>query len=88
VSPEKQGPGIPLNVELTRKEHDLLILAAKKDKRDPSSQARWLIEAYGLGLLKFTEEGAESRKLLRASESEIHYPDSVSVSASRVVDKE
>lgn len=87
-SPDKQGPGIPLNVELTRKEHDLLALASKKDKRDPRAQVRWLIEAYGLGLLVYSEEGSETRTLLRASEEEVHYPDSVSVSTSRVVDKE
>jgi hypothetical protein len=88
MSPEKQGPGIPLSVELTRKEHDLLLLSARKNKRTPEAQVRWLIEMDGLGFLPFTMEGAASRSLLRASEAEIHYPDSVSVSASRVVDKE
>ena len=85
---EKQGPGIAITVELTRKENDLLLLAAKKDKRDPRAQMRWLIEAYGLGLLRFSEEGAASRSLLRGGEAEVHYPDSVSVSASRVDDKD
>ena len=84
----KQGPGIPLSGELSRKEFDLLTLAARKDKREPWAQVRWLIENYGLGLLRFSEDGAEVRSLLRASESEVHYPDSVSVSTSRVVDKE
>lgn len=85
---DKQGPGIPLNVELTRKEHDLLMLGSKKDKREPRAQVRWLIEAYGLGLLKYSEEGADSRSLLREDGAEVHYPDSVSVSTSRVADKE
>lgn len=85
---EKQGPGIPLNIELTRKEHDLLSLAARKDKREPRVQVRWLIEAYGLGLLRYSEEGAAARTLLRANEVEVHYPDSVSVSTSQVADKE
>lgn len=88
MSSEKQGPGIPLSIELTRKEHDLLALAAKKDKREPQAQVRWLIEAYGLGLLRFSEEGAGSRTLLHANEGEVHYPDTVSVSTSRVADKE
>lgn len=87
-APEKNGPGIPLNLELTRLEHDLLMLGAKKDKRDPRAQVRWLIETYGLGLFLFTEVGADSRKLLRATEAEIHYPDSVSVSRSPIADKE
>ena len=85
---EKQGPGIPLSIELSRKEHDLLLLAARKDKRDPQAQVRWLIEAYGTGFLRFSEEGAEARTLLRASESEVHYPESVSVSTSQVGGKE
>ena len=58
--PDKQGPGIPFTCELTRKEHDLLALASRKDKRQPQAQVRWLIEAYGLGLLKYSEEGAEA----------------------------
>ena len=85
---EKQGPGIPLSIDLTRKENDLLILSARKDKRDPRAQVRWLIEAYGLGLLKYSEEGSEARTLLRATESEVHYPDSVSVTTSPIADKD
>ena len=85
---EKQGPGIPLNLELTRKEHDLLMLGAKKWKHTPKEHARWLIEASGLGFFIYSEEGAAGRSLLRAGESEVHYPDSVSVSRSQVDDKE
>ena len=88
MNPEKQGPGIPLNIELTRKEHDLLQLAARKDKRDPRAEVRWLIEAYGLGLLRYSEEGATTRTLLRTHETEVHYPDSVSVSTSPIDDKD
>jgi hypothetical protein len=87
-SNDKQGPGIPLTLELSRRENDLLHLAAKKDKRDPRAQVRWLIEAYGLGLLRYSEEGASTRTLLRVTEEEVHYPDSVSVNTSRAVDKE
>ena len=85
---EKQPAGIPLRMDLTRKEHDLLVLGARKDKRDPVGQVRWLIEAYGMGLLKYSEEGAASRNLLRANQSEIHYPDSVTVNMSQADDKD
>jgi hypothetical protein len=86
--PEKKGSGIPLNVELTRKEHDLLMLGAKKWKHTPQEHVRWLIEASGLGFFIYSEEGAAARSLFRANEAEIHYPDSVSVSISPIDDKE
>lgn len=87
---EKQGPGIPLAGELTRKEYDILMLIAKKLKheKNPWNVVRWLIEAYGTGRLPYSEEGAEVRSLLRGLGAEVHYPDSVSVSMSPAVDKE
>jgi hypothetical protein len=84
----KARTGIILEVEFTRKEHDLLILAARRDKRTPQDQVRWYAENYGLGKLPFTEEGAEARSLLRGTVSEVRYSDNVSVETSPAFDKE
>lgn len=84
----KPSHGIHIELELSRKEYDLLLLACRKDKREIPAQIKWLVESYGMGFLPYTEEGSESRKLLRAGEAEIHYPDSISVSTSRAADKE
>lgn len=88
MDPNKPGPRIALTLELTRKENDLLEAGARRDKRTREAQARWLIETYGTGFFVYTEAGAESRALLRETEEEIHYPDSVSVNTSRAGDKE
>lgn len=90
MSPEpRQGPGIPLSAELTRFESDALNAGAKKWNQTREAHVKWLIKAEALGLLIYSEEGAESRKLLRESESStVHYPDSVSVSVSRADEKE
>lgn len=85
---EKPTSGIPVTIELTRKEHDLLMLGARKWKQTPQEHVRWLIETSGLGFFIYSEEGAATRSLFRASETEIHYPDSVSVSKSQAADKE
>jgi hypothetical protein len=77
-----------LSLDLTRKEHDLLMLSAHKNKRTPEAQVRWLIEMDGLGFLPYTIEGAASRSLLRGTESEVRYSDSVSVEISPAFDKE
>ena len=87
-TPEKQQRrGIPIEIDLTRKEFDLLALAAHHDKRDEKAEVRWLIENYALGKLRFMEEGSEARSLLRGTESEVRYPDSVAVETSRGPDK-
>ncbi len=88
MSPLEKHHGVPLSLELTRKESDLLKLAARKDKRDERSQVRWLIEAYGTGLLVYEEEGAAARTLLRATQKEVHYPDSVFASTPQDDDTE
>ncbi len=89
MSPTENPPsGIPITLYLSRKEHDSLMLGAKKWKRTPEEHARWLIETSALGFFIYSEEGAAARSLFRATETEIHYPDSVSVSKPQADDKE
>lgn len=89
MSPTEKPPsGIPLTLYLNRKEYDSLMLGAKKWKHTPEEHARWLFETSATGFFIYSEEGAAARSLFRAGESEVHYPDSVSVNAPQVRDKE
>jgi hypothetical protein len=85
---EKISPaGIPLTVEFTRREWDLLKAVSVQDKRQEGAEVRWIVEAYALGKMRFVDDGARPTLAPRSGAVAV-YPDSVVVSTPQASDEQ